>query len=55
MKIIILDFLTGEVHVYPYDASVWEDCEDFIESEEVGLNVSTCQWITVDELKIQIH
>ena len=55
MKIIILDFLTAEVHVYPYNLDVWEDCEDFIESEEVDLNISTCQWMVVDELKIQIH
>lgn len=55
MKIIILNFETGEVHVYPYDENVWEDCEDFMESEEVGLNSNTCQWMVVDEVNIKVH
>lgn len=54
-KIIILDFSTAEVHVYPYDESIWEDCIEFIESEEIGLNSNNCQWMVVDELNIQIH
>ena len=32
-KIIILDFSTAEVHVFPYDENVWDDGEDFIEDE----------------------
>ena len=28
-KLIILDFSTSEVHVYPYDENVWECAEDF--------------------------
>jgi hypothetical protein len=55
MKIIILDFTIGEVHIYPYDLNIWEDAIELIESEEVGLNSNNCQWMVVDELKLQIH
>lgn len=55
MKIIILNFETGEVYVYPYDESAWEDCVAFLESDEINLNSDTCQWMVVDELKIQIY
>ena len=54
-KIIILDFITTEVHVYPYNEPVWNDCIEFIDSAYVGLNSSNCQWMVVDELNIQIH
>ena len=54
MKIIILDFRTAEVFVYNYDTNIWEDGENFIESEEVNLNSNDCQWMIVDELKMQI-
>ncbi len=53
-KIIILDFRTSDVFVYDYDINIWENGEDFIESEEVNLNSNDCQWMIVDELKIQI-
>ena len=53
-KIIILDFETSSVLVYPYDENVWEGAEDLIESEEVGLNSNNCQWMIVDELNIEI-
>jgi hypothetical protein len=55
MKIIILDFNTGQVHVYPYDINVWGDAIEFIESEEIGLNSNNCQWMTTENLNIQIH
>lgn len=54
-KIIILDFRTTEVHVFSYDENVWEDCIEFIESEEINLNSNDCQWMVVDNLKIEIH
>jgi hypothetical protein len=54
-KIIILDFTTGEAHVYPYDENVWEDCIEFIECDEVGLNSNNCQWMTTDNLNLIIH
>jgi hypothetical protein len=55
MKIIILDFRTQDIHIYDYDLNVWEDCIDFIDSEEIGLNSNDCQWMVVDDLKLQIH
>ena len=56
-KIIILDFFTGEVHVYTYDENIWGDAVDFMESEEINLNSNNCQWlVTADtELTITIH
>ena len=55
MKIVVLDFETGQVHIYPYDINVWEDCVEFLESAEIGLNSNNCQWMTVDNLTLQIH
>jgi len=58
-KIIILDFSTTEVHVFPYDKNVWDGGEDFIEDEnengDIALSLSNCQWMIVDDLKIEIH
>ena len=58
-KIIILDFSTAEVHVFPYDDSIWSDGEDFITDENKGgsvtLSLSNCQWMIADNLNIQIH
>jgi hypothetical protein len=58
-KIIILDFSTAEVHVFPYDENVWTDAEDFITDENengsIALSLSNCQWMIVDDLNIQIH
>jgi hypothetical protein len=54
-KIIILDFRTVEVHIFSYNEHLWEDCIDFIESEEINLNSNDCQWMVVDNLKIEIH
>ena len=52
-KIIILNFETAEVHVYDYDENVWEDCEEFMMSENIRFN--DCQWMLTDNLKIEIH
>jgi hypothetical protein len=58
-KIIILDFSTAEVHVFPYDDNVWSDGEDFITDENengsIALSLSNCQFMIVDDLNIQIH
>jgi hypothetical protein len=58
-KIIILDFSTGEVHIFPYDENIWEDGEDFIvdenENGSIALSLSNCQWMIVDNLNIAIH
>jgi len=58
-KIIILDFSTAEVHVFPYDENVWDDGEDFIvdenENGSIALSLSNCQYMILDELNIQIH
>lgn len=60
-KIIILDFSTAKVHVFPYDENVYPDGEGFINNEWIekeyglGLKESQCQWMITDDLNIQIH
>ena len=57
-KIIILDFETEKVHVFPFDEHVYDDDgEDFIAQDpyEIGISEVNCQWMIVDDLIIQIH
>jgi len=54
-KIIILDFGTGKVDIYPYDINVWENAEDMTDEYGNYLIDSNCQWMIVDDLKIEIH
>lgn len=57
-KIIILNFVTTEVHVFPYDENIWRDAEEFINSKDFkdfDFSTTNCHWMVVDELNIQIH
>ncbi len=57
MKIVVLDFQTAEVLIFNYSPDC-EDAEEYMyELEEKGSisQVSDCQWMVVDELKLQIH
>jgi hypothetical protein len=57
-KIIILDFSTTKVHVFLYDENVWDNTEDFFDSDyciEKGIKETNCQYMVVDDLNIQIH
>lgn len=47
MKIIILDFTSGQAHVYPITPKQAEDCESFIDKK--GFNSNNCQWMTSTE------
>ena len=49
-KLIILDFNTGEVDIYP--VSHIDDVESVI--EELGHNVNDCQWMISDS-QITFH
>ena len=51
-KIVILDFLTAEVHVYNYNED-GSDPED--KMEDLGHNSSDCNYMIVKELKLNIH
>ena len=53
-KIIILDFGSEEVLVYPYDENVWDDTEDMTDEDGNLIINSSCQWMIVDELQIKI-
>jgi hypothetical protein len=57
MKITILDFSTGEVFIFPYDENVYEDAQDFFDSEyctDRGINLSNCEYMVSDTLTLQI-
>ena len=57
MKIIVLDFQTGTVDIFNYSTD-FGDAEEYMhELEKDGSisKVSDCQWMVVDELKLQIH
>jgi len=57
MKIIILDFATAEVLIFNYSPDFGDAEEYMYELEKDGSisKVSDCQWMAVDELKLQIH
>jgi|LakMenEpi03Aug12_release.lakeMendotaPanAssembly.Ray.scaffolds.fasta_scaffold5872710_1 hypothetical protein len=57
MKIIVLDFQTGTVDVFNYSPDFGDAEEYMYELEKEGSisKVSDCQWMVVDDLKLQIH
>lgn len=50
--VTVLDFTTGEVHVYKYPEHT-EDIDIFI--SEQGHSLDNCQWMCTNELILQIH
>jgi hypothetical protein len=57
MKIIILDFSTSEVFVFPFDENIYDNAEDFFDSEyclEKGIRETNCEYMVSDNLNIQI-
>jgi hypothetical protein len=54
-KLIVLDFETQKVDVYPYDENVWESPEDFLDNNDCYVITSNCQWMLTDDLSIKIH
>ena len=50
--VTVLDFETGEVHIYEYSHNL-EDVKDFI--SEQGHSVTNCQWLCTDKINLQIH
>jgi hypothetical protein len=53
MKLIVMDYNTVEVHVYPFTNSGDTACEDCL--AEHGHKESECSWMIVDELKLTVH
>jgi hypothetical protein len=53
MKLIILDFTVGEVYVYSYDANEL-DPEEVVDEDGVYVLNNNCEYMIVDELKINI-
>lgn len=60
-KIIILDFATAVVHVFTFDENIYSSgaIVDFFdamnEEGDYGLKESQCEWMIVQELKLEIH
>lgn len=54
-KLIVLDFRVGEVTVYNYCESEYEDVEDFQNKNGEYVIHDDCQYMVVDELKINIE
>jgi hypothetical protein len=56
-KIVIMDFSTGEVHIFDYDPKVWESGEEFLiqQHSEHGstFKESQCEWMIVDPEKFE--
>jgi hypothetical protein len=57
MKIIVLDFQTQSVDIFNYSLDFGDAEEYMYELEKNGSisKVSDCQWMVVDDLKLQIH
>lgn len=58
MKITILDFSTGKVHVFPYNEKMYDNVEDFFDSEyckDKGIKESNCQYMVSSNLTLHIH
>ena len=58
-RIIILDSSDSSVRSFPYDENVYKNHEDFYDAvnSELGFYFtnSQCDYMIVEELKIQIH
>jgi len=56
MKIIVLDFQTEEVLIFNYSPDFGDAEEYMYQLEQDGSisKVSDCQWMVVNELKLQI-
>ena len=56
-KIVILDFATCEVHIFPYDPNIWEDGEHFLTEHHsehgTGFKPGECNWLIVDLSKTE--
>ena len=59
-QIIILDFCLGNVHIFPYDPSQFEDSSEFFDTEqakELNLTEANCQYMVSagETIEIQHH
>lgn len=52
-RVVVLDFNTGEVHVYTTNLDKDMDAEAFI--AEKGHKVANCHWMSGEQLPIFIH
>jgi hypothetical protein len=57
MKIVILDYNTDIVYVFPYDEILYEDGTDFFNSDYCksrGILESNCEYMISNNLTLQI-
>lgn len=58
MKIIILDFSTGKVFVFPYDENIYDNAEDFFDSDyclDEDIRETNSQYMVVKNLTLNIY
>lgn len=53
--LVVLDFITQEVFIYPYDKNIWESPEDFTDRNGNLVIHSNCQYMICDKLNIKMH
>lgn len=53
--LVILDFTTQEVLIYPYDENVWESPEDVTDRDGNLVIDNNCQYMVCDKLNIKMH
>jgi hypothetical protein len=51
--VIVLDYISDEVHIYKFFLKNPEDIVNFIKVK--GHDTTRCSWMVVDELKLKIH
>jgi len=52
MTVTVLDFETGEVHVYTYNEK-FQEVEALLEKK--GHNINNSQWLCTKRLVLQVH
>ena len=57
LKIIILDFESGEVYITHFDKNKYEDFEDFLldfnKKFSLELSETNCEWMKVENLTVR--
>jgi hypothetical protein len=55
-KLIVLDFITQNTYVLPYDTNAFEDALECIEAANIeyslNLSLSNCQWMECEQPNI---
>lgn len=53
MKIIILEYSTGNIYIKDYDMNLYSNDEKFLEDN--GFRIKDCNWMITDDININIE